>query len=61
MTCWKNRCTDFYDKDFQNKWIKEWYHVEKRYAIEENYPQVKAFLLKRDINIENTSTETIKN
>ena len=29
--------------------------------IDENYLQVKAFVLKRDINIENTSTETIKN
>ena len=34
---------------------------KKKHAIEGNYLQVKAFVLKRDINIENTSTETIKN
>ena len=61
MTCWKNSCVDFYNKDFQNKQIKEWHYAEKRYAIEGNYLQVKVFVLKRDINIENTSTETIKN
>ena len=37
------------------------YHAEKRYIIERNYPQVKAFILKRDVNIENTSIDTIKN
>ena len=61
MKCWKYRCEDFHNEEFQRKRFKNQYLEEKREAEKSNYSQVKAYVQLRDINIVNKSTETIKN
>ena len=58
---WKNRCKNFHNKDFQRNRIKEWYQKEKHNVLKSNYLQVKAYVIYRDINIQNCSTRMIKN
>ena len=61
IKCWRSRCEDFHNKEFQRKHFEHQYLEEKKEAKESSYSQVKAYVWLRDINIMNKSTETIKN